>query len=75
MAARLPAIQTSSVMRSFVRRWITEWDIGRLYPGSLFEPEMTPLPPASYREDKDLEAEEATQEFEPAAPLDNNSVP
>ena len=75
VAARLPAIQTSSVMRSFVRRWITEWDIGRLYPGSSFEPEETPLAPASYREDKDLEAEEATQEFEPAAPLDNNSVP
>jgi len=54
----LPAIGTSSVMRSFVRRWITEWDISRLFPGAAFELQVTPLSPATYREDKDLEADE-----------------
>ncbi len=55
----LPVPSTSSVMRDFVRRWITEWDLGRLFPGSSFELEETPLQPLSYREDKDLEADEA----------------
>lgn len=55
--SRLPVIGTSSVMRSFVRLWITEWDISRLFQGASFEPEATPLQPATYREDKDLEAD------------------
>jgi len=59
VAERMPNIETSSVMRSFVRRWITEWDIIRLFPGSSFEAEETPLQPASYREDQDLGADDA----------------
>jgi hypothetical protein len=52
---QLPAIETTSVMRTLVRRWITEWDIARLFPGSAFHPQVTPLSPATYVEDKDLE--------------------
>ena len=59
-AGELPAIGTSSVMRSFVRRWITEWDSGRLFPDAAFEAEETPLLPASYREDKDLEVDDTS---------------
>jgi len=47
--------QASAVMRPLVRRWITEWDIRRMYPGSSFEPEVTPLLPPSYEEDPDVE--------------------
>lgn len=68
-AHELPTIQTSSVMRSFVRRWITEWDIGRLFPGSVFEPEETPIQPASYHEDKDLEADDAVGDPTPSPGL------
>ena len=63
----LPAIGTSSVMRSFVRRWITEWDMSRLFPGSSFEAEETPLPPASYREDRDLETDDPVPTAGPAS--------
>jgi hypothetical protein len=45
----------SSVMRPLVRRWITEWDLRRLY-GIEPDIEETPLALASYDEDPDLEA-------------------
>lgn len=63
--AGLPAYGSSSVMRLFIRRWITEWDINRLYPGSSFVAEETPLSQVLYREDRDLEVEEAPPEIEP----------
>lgn len=42
-------------MRSYVRRWVNEWDLRRLYPGAQIctdeEPEIMP----SYVQDEDLE--------------------
>ncbi len=46
---------TSSVMRPYIRRWITEWDIKRLQPDHAFDPVETLLPPLQYNEDDDLE--------------------
>jgi hypothetical protein len=53
----MPAFETSSVLRTLIRRWIAEWDINRLFPGSSFQAQVTRLSPATYREDKDLEAD------------------
>ncbi len=47
---------SSSVMRPYIRRWITEWDLKRLYPEQSFEPVEDPLKPAQYGEDDDLES-------------------
>ena len=41
-------------MRSHVRRWITEWDLKRLYPGSDVTTEERELRP-SYGEDAEIE--------------------
>ena len=46
-------------MRSYVRRWMNEWDLKRLYPGSDVETEEVELRP-SYEEDLDLESAEET---------------
>ena len=45
----------STPMRTHVRRWINEWDLRRLYPGTCFTIEEQQLAP-SYAEDKELEA-------------------
>jgi hypothetical protein len=42
-------------MRPLVRRWITEWDILRLYPGSRVQIEETPITGHGYNEDPDLD--------------------
>lgn len=57
----IPSIATSSRMRSFVRRWINEWDLGRLYPGESFETIETKIE-TDYSESLELEAafEEST---------------
>jgi hypothetical protein len=44
-------------MRQYVRAWISEWDLVRLYPGYRPEIEMVDLP-TDYREDPDLERSE-----------------
>ena len=54
-------------IRSFVRRWINEWDLRRLYPESEPDIEETELH-FRYEEDRDLEKEireNATDEAEP----------
>jgi hypothetical protein len=45
---------TSRAMRSYVRRWINEWDLRRLYPQAKVEIQEEPLAP-SYEQDDDLE--------------------
>jgi hypothetical protein len=46
---------TSTSMREYVRWWITEWDLKRLYPDYAPAIEVTPVGP-TYAEDADLEA-------------------
>lgn len=45
----------STPMRTHVRRWINEWDLRRLYPGTSFSIEEQQLAP-SYAEAEELEA-------------------
>ena len=52
-------LATSDVMRPLVRRWITQWDLLRLYPDYSPDIREEALRPESYDEDKDLE--EATE--------------
>jgi hypothetical protein len=47
--------QGSRPMRKHVRRWINEWDLKRVYPGTSFSIEEQELAP-SYSEDIELEA-------------------
>lgn len=47
---------SSSVMRPYIRRWITEWDLKRLYPDRSFDPVEDLLKPNQYIEDDDLES-------------------
>ena len=59
-------------IRSFVRRWIYEWDLRRLYPDTNPDIEETELE-FRYEEDKDLEKEireSATDEEDPGLPPD-----
>lgn len=44
-------------MRQYVRAWISQWDLVRLYPGYRPETEMVDVP-SDYREDPDLERSE-----------------
>ena len=53
---------SSSVMRPYIRRWITEWDLKRLYPDQSFDPVEEPLKPAQYSEDDDLESADPIDE-------------
>jgi hypothetical protein len=46
-------------MREYVKGWITEWDLKRLYPGYNVEIEVTELK-QDYTEDRNLEV--ATEE-------------
>lgn len=46
---------SSSVMRPYIRRWITEWDLKRLYPEQAFDPVEELLKPTNYSQDDDLE--------------------
>jgi hypothetical protein len=48
--------ETSKAMRSYVRRWINEWDLARLFPGIVVETEEAELRPG-YAEDVDLEVD------------------
>ncbi|MBI5949577.1 MAG: DUF2791 family P-loop domain-containing protein [Chloroflexi bacterium] len=52
-----PQLDLTSVMRQFVRRWITEWDLKRIY-GATPNVVDTPLGQSSYEEDPDLELDE-----------------
>ncbi|TMM42451.1 MAG: hypothetical protein E6F99_01400 [Actinobacteria bacterium] len=45
-------------MRQYVRAWINEWDLVRLYPGFRPETEMVDVP-SDYRENPDLERSES----------------
>lgn len=49
-----PEWAVSKAMRSYVRRWINEWDLKRLFPDEEQEIEERVLEP-DYTEDKDLE--------------------
>ena len=42
-------------MRSFVRRWVNEWDLRRLYPGAELSTEVEEDMRPSYEEDDALE--------------------
>ncbi len=53
-------------MRSYVRRWINEWDLQRLYPGEAIETVETELT-IDYLESPDLEAPQDGAQDEPAA--------
>jgi hypothetical protein len=57
---------TSTSMREYVRWWITEWDLKRIYPDYTPTIEATPVGP-TYIEDADLEVP-ADGEGEAAAP-------
>ena len=50
-----PPYATSTSMREYIRWWITEWDLRRLFPGYAPEIEATPLV-LDYSEDADLES-------------------
>jgi hypothetical protein len=52
---------TTRRMRSYVRRWINEWDLNRLYPGIAISTEEQELRP-SYEEDKEIETPIETSE-------------
>lgn len=52
--AEPPRIEGTPVMRQFVRRWITEWDLQRLYPADRPDVELHPLAEPGYAEDPDL---------------------
>ena len=49
------ALGQSDVMRPLVRRWITQWDLLRLYPDHTPDIREETLPAESYSEDPDLE--------------------
>lgn len=53
----------TKAMRSYVRRWINEWDLKRLFPDEEQEIEERVLKP-DYTEDKDLEQDAYTSETE-----------
>ena len=46
-------IVTGSSMRKYVKSWVTEWDLLRLYPGEECQIEVSPLKP-SYDEPQDI---------------------
>jgi hypothetical protein len=50
-----PPYATSTSIREYIRWWITEWDLVRLFPGYVPEIEATPLT-VDYSEDADLES-------------------
>ena len=50
-----PPYATSTSMREYIRWWITEWDLKRLFPGYEPDIEATPLI-LDYSEDADLES-------------------
>ena len=55
-----PEIPTAALsmrrsMRSFVRRWVNEWDLRRLYPGTELSTEVEEEMRPSYEEDAELE--------------------
>ena len=43
-------------MRSYIRRWVNEWDLRRLYPGAELAPEIEQEMHPTYEEDKAFEA-------------------
>ena len=47
-------------MRSYVRRWVNEWDLKRLYPGAETAEEEEPQIHLTYEQDTDLEEVSAT---------------
>ncbi|MEI6621259.1 MAG: BREX system ATP-binding domain-containing protein [Actinomycetes bacterium] len=63
-------LTTRRAMRSFVRRWINEWDIARLYPGQTAELEEEELQ-TTYTEDQDLELPTATEDVDPQGQQDS----
>ncbi len=52
-----PHLLSTSVMREFVRRWITEWDLERIYKVTP-KVEVTLVDQSGYEEDPDLELDE-----------------
>ncbi len=66
-------LTTRRAMRSFVRRWINQWDIARLYPGAtalLEEEELR----TTYNEDVDLEVEASADGTAPETTLAPDSA-
>ncbi len=50
-----PEASMTRRMRSYVRRWVNEWDLQRLYPGASLTPEVEQEMRPSYDEDQSLE--------------------
>jgi len=50
-------------MRSYVRRWINEWDLRRLYPDAVISTEEEELRP-HYDEDREIEVPSEVAEDE-----------
>jgi hypothetical protein len=59
--------ETSRPMRSYVRRWINEWDLRRLYPEATVDIQEEHLAP-SYEQDDDLEVQPETDDDGAAPP-------
>jgi hypothetical protein len=49
-------------MRAHVRRWISDWDLARLYPDKEIGMETDDLPVGSYDEDEALSEESETDD-------------
>jgi len=56
---------TTTLMRQYVRRWINEWDLKRLYPNQEVHMEVEELK-MDYSEDRDLEVSAGDEAAEPA---------
>ena len=54
-----PAPSGGRVMRSYVRWWITQWDLRRLYPEAEVSLQELDIPPDHYDEDSDLQTPSA----------------
>jgi hypothetical protein len=55
-------LQSGSPMRAHVRRWISDWDLARLYPDKEIGMETDDLPVGSYDEDEALSEESETDD-------------
>jgi hypothetical protein len=72
----IPPLETSVTrrMRSYVRRWVNEWDLGRLYPGADIVTEDEQEIKPTYDPDEDLEVpSELSQEDEHDSALNADS--
>jgi hypothetical protein len=52
-------------MRSYVRRWVNEWDLRRLYPGAELAPEEELEMRPTYEQDESLEEQSENDDSGP----------